>query len=104
MRFRRWASCTTVTTAKPRESGGQHAHAEQVGDRGQTQAAFSGLADPTGVELTLFNLSREPIIYLIPEFDTDEGVAEVLRDLREEILEEQLAGWYTKTRSATQIA
>ena len=82
----------------------QHAHAEQVGDRGQTQAAFSGLADPTGVELTLFNLSREPIIYLIPEFDTDEGVAEVLRDLREEILEEQLAGWYTKTRSATQIA
>jgi len=54
-------------------------------------------ADPTSLELTLFNLTREPTIYLIPECDTDEGVAEVLRDLCEEIFEEQLAGWYTDT-------
>ena len=54
-------------------------------------------ADPTSVELTLFNLTREPTIYLIPECDTDEGVAEVLRDLCEEIFEEQLATRYTTT-------
>ena len=54
-------------------------------------------ADPTSLELTLFNLTREPTIYLIPECDTDEDVAEVLRDLCEEIFKEQLAGWYTDT-------
>ncbi len=54
-------------------------------------------ADPTSLELTLFNLTREPTIYLIPECDTDEDVAEVLRDLGEKIFKEQLAGWYTDT-------
>ena len=54
-------------------------------------------ADPTSLELTLFNLTREPTIYLISECDTDEDVTEVLRDLCEEIFEEQLAGWYTDT-------
>jgi hypothetical protein len=51
--------------------------------------------DPTSLELTLLHLTREPTIYLIPECDTDEDVAEVLRELCEEIFEEQLAGWYT---------
>ena len=50
--------------------------------------------DPTSLELTLLNLTREPTIYLIPECDTDEDVAEVLRELCEDIFEEQLAGWY----------
>jgi hypothetical protein len=31
----------------------------------------------------------------MPECDTDQEVAEVLRELCEEIFEEQLAGWYT---------
>lgn len=52
-------------------------------------------ADPTSFELTLPDLGREPTIYLIPECGTDEDVAEVLRELCEEIFEEQLAGWYT---------
>jgi len=52
-------------------------------------------ADHTSLELTLFNLTREPTIYLMPECDTDQEVAEVLRELCEEIFEEQLAGWYT---------
>jgi hypothetical protein len=53
------------------------------------------VADPTSMHLTLQDLLREPTIYLIPECDTDEEVAEVLRELCEEIFEEQLAGWYT---------
>jgi hypothetical protein len=51
--------------------------------------------DPTSLELTLLNLTRDPMIYLIPECDTNEDVAEVLRELCEEIFQEQLAGWYT---------
>ena len=54
-------------------------------------------ADPTSLELTLSNLIRGPTIYLIPECDTDEDVAEVLGELCEEIFEEQPAGWYTNT-------
>jgi len=52
-------------------------------------------ADPTNLNLTLQDVLREPTIYLIPECDTDEDVAEVLNELCEEIFEEQLAGWYT---------
>ena len=52
-------------------------------------------ADPTSLELTLVDLVREPTIYLIPECDTDEDVAEVLCEFSEEIFEEQLAGWHT---------
>jgi hypothetical protein len=51
-------------------------------------------ADPSGRDLTLLDLVREPIIYLIPECDTDDDVADVLHELCEEIFEEQLAGWY----------
>jgi hypothetical protein len=52
-------------------------------------------ADSTSAHLTLGDLVREPTIYLIPECDTDDEVDEVLRELSEEIFEEQLAGWYT---------
>ena len=54
-------------------------------------------ADPTSMHLMLADLLREPTIYLIPECDTDEDVAEALRELCEEIFDEQLAGWYTDT-------
>lgn len=57
------------------------------------------VADPTSLELKLFDLTREPTIYLLPEVDTDEDIAEVLGNLCEEIFEEQLAGWYTDTSS-----
>jgi hypothetical protein len=50
--------------------------------------------DPTSLDLTLLDLVQEPTIYLIPECDPNEDVAEVLRELSEEIFEEQLAGWY----------
>jgi hypothetical protein len=52
-------------------------------------------ADPTSLDLTLLDLLREPTIYLIPECDTDDEVAEVLTELCDEIFEEQLANWYT---------
>ena len=54
-------------------------------------------ADPTSHEITLFDVCREPTIYLIPECDTDEELADVLRESCEEIFEEQLAGWYRDT-------
>jgi len=37
--------------------------------------------DPSIRDLTLLDLVREPAIYLIPECDTDDEVAEVLRVL-----------------------
>jgi len=55
--------------------------------------------DPTSVERTLLELSRDPTIYLIPECDTDDDVVEMLRDLCEEIFEEQLAGWSRRNQS-----
>ena len=42
-------------------------------------------------------MSREPTIYLIPGCDTDDDLAELLHELCEEVLEEQLAGWYADT-------
>jgi hypothetical protein len=54
-------------------------------------------ADPTSHEITLFDVCREPAIYLIPECDTDEELADILRELCEEIFEEQLGGWYKDT-------
>jgi hypothetical protein len=51
--------------------------------------------DPRSVELTLLNLTRDPTIYLIPECDSDEDAAKVLRDLCREIFEEQLGVWFT---------
>ena len=51
-------------------------------------------ADPTSRHLTLLDLVREPTLYLIPECETDDDVAAVLRELCEEIFEERLEGWY----------
>ena len=38
------------------------------------------------------DLSREPRIYLIPECETSEDAADVLKEIREEIFIEQLVG------------
>ncbi|HZM11262.1 MAG TPA: hypothetical protein VFC15_13735 [Candidatus Limnocylindrales bacterium] len=52
-------------------------------------------ADLTSRNLSLRELAQEPMIYLIPECDTEEDVREVLQELCEEIFAEQLAGWFT---------
>lgn len=60
------AGCTSVTNVAPRESGRQHAHAEPVSHRGQTQTALLDwlhAVDPTTLELTVPDLVREPTIY-----------------------------------------
>jgi len=54
-------------------------------------------ADPSSRDLTLLELVREPTIYLIPECDTDDDVADVLHELCEESFEEHRAGWYSDT-------
>jgi len=54
-------------------------------------------ADSTSSDLTLGELALEPAIYLIPECDTPEEVADVLLELCEEIFVEQLAGWFNDT-------
>jgi uncharacterized membrane-anchored protein len=48
-------------------------------------------------KLTLRELVQEPTVYLIPECDTDEEVADILAELCEEIFIEQLKGWFTDT-------
>jgi hypothetical protein len=55
--------------------------------------------DPSSHGITLLDMGRDPTIYLIPECDTDEELVDVLRELCEEIFEEQLAGWYRVSSS-----
>jgi len=50
--------------------------------------------DPTSAELKLEDLRREPTIYLLPEYDTEEEAHGYLREYGSEIFEEQLDGWY----------
>ena len=54
-------------------------------------------ADSTSSDLTLRELVLEPAIYLIPECDTPEEVADILHELCDEIFVEQLAGWFNGT-------
>jgi hypothetical protein len=51
-------------------------------------------ADPTSHKLVLQDLVCEPTVYLIPECETSEQVAEVLQEFCEEIFVDQLDGWY----------
>ena len=54
--------------------------------------------DPTSAHLTLEDLRREPAIYLLPEWETEEEEAfEHLAEVSSEIFEEQLNGWYPVT-------
>ena len=50
--------------------------------------------DPTSAQLTLDDLTREPTIYLLPEFDSDEEPLQSLRKVARDIFEEQLNAWY----------
>ena len=50
--------------------------------------------DPTSVHLTLDDLRLEATIYLLPEWDTEEEALQHLAEVRNEIFEEQLNGWY----------
>jgi hypothetical protein len=50
--------------------------------------------DPTSAELSLEDLRREPTIYLLPEYDTEEEARGYRREYCSEIFEEQLDGWY----------
>ncbi len=53
-------------------------------------------ADPTSLELTLPDLTREPRIYLIPECETSEDVAECIAgNMRRDFY--RPVGWYTDT-------
>ena len=51
-------------------------------------------ADPTSAELSLEDLRREPTIYLLPEYATEEEARAYLKEFCSEIFEEQLDGWY----------
>lgn len=51
-------------------------------------------ADSTNGELTLQDLRREPTIYLLPEYNTEDEALDHLRAVCGEIFEEQLNGWY----------
>ena len=50
--------------------------------------------DPTSAQLTMEDLTREPTIYLLPEWETEEEAIEHLAEVSREIFEEQLNGWY----------
>ena len=50
--------------------------------------------DPTSAQLTLEDLAREPTIYLLPEWETDEAALEHLAEVSSDIFEEQLNGCY----------
>ena len=50
--------------------------------------------DPTSTQLTLEDLRREPTIYLLPEWETEEEALEHLAAVSSEIFKEQLNGWY----------
>jgi hypothetical protein len=53
--------------------------------------------DSTSAHLTLDDLQLEPTIYLLPECDSKDEALEYLREVSEEIFEEQLNGWYRVT-------
>src|SRR5215469_15179554 len=50
--------------------------------------------DPTSAQLTLEELRREPTIYLLPEWETEDEALEHLAEVSSEIFKEQLNGWY----------
>ena len=50
--------------------------------------------DPTSAHLTLGDLTLEPTIYLLPEWETEEEALQHLAEVSNEIFEEQLNGWY----------
>jgi hypothetical protein len=51
-------------------------------------------ANSTSAELTLADLRRDPTIYMLPPYDTEEEALSHLEEVCGEIFEEQLDGWY----------
>jgi hypothetical protein len=51
-------------------------------------------ADSTSAALSLEDLRREPTIYLLPEYGSEQEARGYLREYCSEIFEEQLDGWY----------
>jgi hypothetical protein len=49
--------------------------------------------DPTSAHLTLDDLRREPTIYLLPEYESQEQARERLWEVASEIFQEELNGW-----------
>lgn len=50
--------------------------------------------DSTSAHLTLEDLRLEPTIYLLPECESEAEAIEYLREVCNEVFEEQLNGWY----------
>jgi hypothetical protein len=50
--------------------------------------------DATSADLTLEDRRLEPTIYLLSEYENEDEALEYLREVCNEIFEEQLNGWY----------
>jgi hypothetical protein len=83
----------------PRESRGHQAHPQSISPCPKPTLFLDWLhaADSTSSDLTLQELVPEPTIYLIPEFETPERIADVVHELCEGIFVEQLTGWFHDT-------
>ncbi len=55
--------------------------------------------DSSDSRLTLDDVNREPVIYLIAECESDEDFAGWIDGHFDEIFQEQLTGWWTDERS-----
>jgi hypothetical protein len=55
--------------------------------------------DPSSQDIDLSIVNREPSVYLVPVFESDEDFMEWLEEHCDIIFEEQLAGWWTDERS-----
>ena len=55
--------------------------------------------DPTSKDLTLEGLGKDPDIYLIPECEDEEQLANCLEQMHPLIFEDQLEGWWTDETS-----
>jgi hypothetical protein len=51
-------------------------------------------ADPTSRELSLEDLQREPTVYLLPDCDNYEEVRQHLKQVCNEIFDQELDGWH----------
>jgi len=51
--------------------------------------------NPNAHPLTMDDLQKEPTVYLIPEFDSDEEAAELVKAGYEILFENVLLDWYT---------
>jgi len=55
--------------------------------------------DPTSKDIGLSNINREPTVYLVPPFETQDEFMEWLEEHCDNIFQEALDGWWTDKRS-----